>query len=466
MKNLIQTALVTLFAVSTAHAQQAVQWKASDGGNGHWYEGRRLSAESYISWNYARDQALQRGGELVSLSTPEEAAWVFETVANDSSLWSLSMGPWVGGFQSMGAAEPSGGWSWLDGSVLYDGFPWGVFQPDNATHCGGPGGAPENHVCYWFGEGVPTPTNTFADLVESGYCLARAENDWVTSAVMEWDADCNADGIIDYGQCHDGSLPDYNGNNIPDCCEQGVQCTVGNYPVQWHVEDGGNGHWYAVGIEPTPLTWTQAQSACSMQGAALASLGVQAESDWVFEVLVNDVGPWSYFGRYVVGPWIGGRGRLGNWQWDDGSVWNFAAWLPGEGLPNSDPNEQFAHYYAGVGALVPRNAWGDYYDGLVTASFVLEWSADCNSDGIVDYGQILTGQLADANTDGIPDICQQPTCREADLFRDLNVNGADLGILLSQWGPNAQFTVSDINKDGFVNGADLGLLLSFWGACP
>ena len=70
------------------------------------------------------------------------------------------------------------------------------------------------------------------------------------------------------------------------------------------------------------------------------------------------------------------------------------------------------------------------------------------------------------NADGVPDICQQPTCVEVDLFRDFNVNGADLGILLSQWGPNAQFTVSDINKDGFVNGADLGLLLSFWGACP
>ena len=224
MKNLIHTAVVTLFAASAAHAQQAVQWKVSDGGNGHWYEGRRLSAESYISWNYARDQALQRGGELVSLSTPEEAAWVFETVANDRSLWSLSMGPWVGGFQSAGAAEPSEGWSWLDGSVLYDGFPWGVFQPDNATHCGGPGGAPENHVCYWFGEGVPTPTNTFADLVESGYCLARAENDWVTSAVIEWSADCNNDGIVDYGQILAGDLSDANANNIPDCCEGSASC--------------------------------------------------------------------------------------------------------------------------------------------------------------------------------------------------------------------------------------------------
>jgi hypothetical protein len=59
-----------------------------------------------------------------------------------------------------------------------------------------------------------------------------------------------------------------------------------------------------------------------------------------------------------------------------------------------------------------------------------------------------------------------PTCVDADLFRDFNVNGADLGILLSQWGAANPLTVSDINSDGVVNGADLGLLLSFWGPCP
>lgn len=34
MKNLIHTAVVALFVASAAHAQQAVQWKVSDGGNG------------------------------------------------------------------------------------------------------------------------------------------------------------------------------------------------------------------------------------------------------------------------------------------------------------------------------------------------------------------------------------------------------------------------------------------------
>jgi hypothetical protein len=59
-----------------------------------------------------------------------------------------------------------------------------------------------------------------------------------------------------------------------------------------------------------------------------------------------------------------------------------------------------------------------------------------------------------------------PTCIDADLFRDFNVNGADLGILLSQWGAATPQTVSDLNFDGMVDGADLGVLLSFWGPCP
>ena len=97
---------------------------------------------------------------------------------------------------------------------------------------------------------------------------------------------------------------------------------------------------------------------------------------------------------------------------------------------------------------------------------LLEWSADCNNDGIVDYGQILLGQLSDANRNGIPDVCEGPTCRDADLFRDGQINGADLGILLSQWGVANANTVSDINHDGRVDGADLGFLLSVWGTCP
>jgi formylglycine-generating enzyme required for sulfatase activity len=49
------------------------------------------------------------------------------------------------------------------------------------------------------------------------------------------------------------------------------------------------------------------------------------------------------------------------------------------------------------------------------------------------------------------------------------VNGADLGTLLSYWGPRTSdpFSVAcDIDQNGVINGADLGLLLSNWGPCP
>jgi len=47
-----------------------------------------------------------------------------------------------------------------------------------------------------------------------------------------------------------------------------------------------------------------------------------------------------------------------------------------------------------------------------------------------------------------------------DLNGDGIVDGADLGILLSNWGGKG---VGDLNDDGIVDGADLGVLLNNWG---
>jgi hypothetical protein len=85
---------------------------------------------------------------------------------------------------------------------------------------------------------------------------------------------------------------------------------------------------------------------------------------------------------------------------------------------------------------------------------------DCNNNGIGDVCEIAAG-APDLNLDTIPDSCQ---CL-ADLFIDHQVNGGDLGALLSQWGSATANTASDINRDGQVNGADLGYLLNAWGPC-
>jgi hypothetical protein len=41
------------------------------------------------------------------------------------------------------------------------------------------------------------------------------------------------------------------------------------------------------------------------------------------------------------------------------------------------------------------------------------------------------------------------------------VNGADLGILLGEFGAQHP-SIGDLNFDGWVTGADLGLLLGLW----
>jgi len=147
------------------------------------------------------------------------------------------------------------------------------------------------------------------------------------------------------------------------------------------------------------------------------------------------------------------------WTWVTGEPFSPTAvsWAPGN-----------------PGCCAPNEFWlrllnNGLHDGAEcengTAAF-FEWDADCNNDGIVDYGQILQGQLVDANTNGIPDICEGPTCHDADLYTNGRIDGADLAALLSEWGPLTPTTHSDFNHDGLVNGSDLAFLLSNWGPCP
>jgi hypothetical protein len=233
--------------------------------------------------------------------------------------------------------------------------------------------------------------------------------------------------------------------------------------VQWRVEDGGNGHWYQ--LQTVPSQWIYARQVALSKGGDLCSLETNTERGWIEATMPCVL---AYVGGYQL---PGATTPSDRWIWLTGAPVSLPLDCDDNpcvaGTASEDGEQDYLHSAA---------CWAVYGDVNIVAYgdcavpdwglALVEWSADCNGDGVVDYGQIRQGQLADLNTDGVPDVCQPPTCRNADIYRDFNVNGADLGILLSQWGPNTPLTESDLNNDGVVNGADLGLLLSFWGACP
>jgi hypothetical protein len=464
-KNSARVAAMAVAAAVTANgalAGDAVQWRVEDGGNGHWYA---LKARGGTTWSQLNQLTLANGGHLATMTGAAERDFLVTLMAGNSCA--------IGGFQTVTGAqdEPAIGWGWCTGEAT-SWTNWAGGEPNNTDLYGAP--SEDAMGCRSDGRWVDLADHLF----------------WTQYYLSEWDADCNSDGIVDYGQCRNGTLPDYNVNNVPDCCEQGAPCLPGRYPLQWRSEDGGNGHWYQASAS-LGLTFLDARARAKVVGGDLVTPQSPAELDFVFRKLASDPAMWWHAnGIPRHGPWIGlrqDRGRpdysepAGGWTWIDGTDATFQNWdfdtcrtqptdcfcVGGCGLDN-------AGFYEGdpaSGNTVPT--WGAFAADMSgrVGGVIIEWSADCNADGIVDYGQILAGALADANSNGVPDTCEcatnpsLPSCCPGDIYRNGRVDGADLGALLSEWGPVTPLTNSDLDGNGQVNGADLGILLAHWGPC-
>ena len=187
--------------------------------------------------------------------------------------------------------------------------------------------------------------------------------------------------------------------------------------VQWPLADGGNGHWYQLAISG-PITWTAAKAACEEIGGHLVTPTSSAENAFVTQIGNRAEHPTAWvndsFGN-AGGPWLGGYQPLNApivqpWSWVSGEPWAWTGWALGEPNGGYGP-EVSVTCMLGFSGSNDYRGWADA--GLtdfppypLSPSYIIEWSADCNNDGIVDYGQILSGTLADANANGVPDTCE------------------------------------------------------------
>jgi hypothetical protein len=179
-------------------------------------------------------------------------------------------------------------------------------------------------------------------------------------------------------------------------------------PVQWRVEDGGNGHWYEGVLFSGPQPWSSALGLAIGAGANLASVNTAAEDAFIVSRFLQTSRLYRA-GYCCQGPWIGALNTGSGWRWSDGSVWGYTNWHPGN--PGEIPPTITCYWDTRQWQdqnEVPNGGPGEFN----SVAAIFEWSADCNNDGIVDKGQILSGELPDANNNGIPDwsltITRQP----------------------------------------------------------
>lgn len=235
--------------------------------------------------------------------------------------------------------------------------------------------------------------------------------------------DCNGDGRLDRLQTRNGELADYNSNDLPDCCETGASCTVGAYPVEWRVEDGGNGHWYQRRtFGGSEVSFRAAFADADASGGYLASVLSAEENEFIRGINRNQFRSY-WLGAVQSSPSCSGTGC--NWEWLSGEPWTYEAWCCGGFDTDVTGDEDcLASSQDGLWNSVPRQG------GPGMQHYMVEWSADCDSDGIVDFGQILSGQLPDANGNGVADGCELLRVPEEFATIQAAVDAAQAGTLV------------------------------------
>ena len=246
--------------------------------------------------------------------------------------------------------------------------------------------------------------------------------------------------------------------------------------VEWRVEDGGNGHWYAA--RAVPLSDAAIALAESL-GGHLATIASEAENAMVASVFLPTGKQWG---------WIGLRQRSRQaspaygWYWMTGEPLVYQNWTthPFGPAPDDSPCGLAPLYLendqANQGAMERGMRWDDLEIGQHSCGnawdnvAIIEWSADCNANGVVDFGEIRNGLATDANGDHIPDECQCAThpglCCDGDVIESGTVDGVDLAAILATWGTDGgKYPRADVDGSGVVDGADLAIVLGDWGPC-
>jgi len=152
-------------------------------------------------------------------------------------------------------------------------------------------------------------------------------------------------------------------------------------PIQWKIEDGGNGHYYQY-FSNDLITWHVAKSKAESMGGYLATITSPEENEWIANTFPLTTPP-SHLN------WIGGyqdkndpsySEPAGGWKWVTNEPMNYLNWHE----PYQPDN-----WYGPGGAedyltIMPNGEWNDYAEW---APYLVEWDSEPSSliYGLVAY---------------------------------------------------------------------------------
>lgn len=436
--------VAVLSGVPSVLAQSAVEWPTSSGGNGHWY-----ATADAPTGDAAIALAASLNGHLATISSGAENDFIKGIYLATGKQWA-----WLGLRQQNGQATPAAGWYWINGEPMgylnwttHDGaFPTGA--PDDSP-CALPPWGIENGQA---NQGVMDFTGRWDDLeVGMPTCGSPA---WNNTAVIEWDADCNGDGLVDFGQIRRGELIDADANNIPDCCDEGVPCGQ-NILVNGSFEQGTEQPcgWVCLEVGASNLTgWSVTLNTVDRQRTEDPTCVPEGwiPSDGFHSVDLNGC---SIGGRIdQVIPTVVGRRYAVVVQLTVNAGWNRGDLRIHAGSQSFDftafrikqPIQPWSRKIVEFIAAEPSTTIA--FESL-NREFASQWAGP-----VIDDARVIL--LPNAPCPG-------------DLTGDRTVNGVDLAAVLAAWGTNGagQFDC-DANDDGTVDGTDLAIVLGAWGSCP
>ncbi|MDB6125628.1 MAG: hypothetical protein JWQ71_4621 [Pedosphaera sp.] len=410
LSNYIVATTNGLLSVNTA----IILWSAAEGGNDHAYEAD--IAPRGITWGDAQAIAVAKGGYLAAITSSNENQFAFNLVRSNNAFWVFefgeALGPWLGGLQPPGSAEPAGGWSWVTGEpFIYNN--WGPNQPNEDE----PGD--QNRIQFFsltpnidvanewndlhdtdaplvssfiieydtFPGGSSEKTNqtiTFAALTNKTYgdapftVSATASSGLpVTFSILSGPATISNDlvTITAAGTVTVRASQSGNSNYNAAVHVDRAFTVVANGVVQWPASIGGNSHFYEAILMTNGITWNDAQTNAAARGGYLTTITSSSENDFVFGLISGNASFWVEDGAGGDGPWIGGLQPVGSgepaggWSWVTGEPFTYNNWASGQ--PNDSQINQDRIQFFSPSSLIGKfwndagNSQSDYAHGYV-----------------------------------------------------------------------------------------------------